>query len=54
MECLYSAHILSWEERIAFLVDDDKWLSALALALEFYEVRSLPPLPFLKSRQPNY
>ena len=38
MDSLYSAHVLLWEERISYLVDDDKWLSALSLALEFYEV----------------
>lgn len=37
MEKVHSAHILTCEERLALLVDKNKWLDALSLALDFYE-----------------
>jgi hypothetical protein len=37
MEKIHSAHILTWEERLALLVDKNKWLDALSLALDLYE-----------------
>ncbi len=32
------AKVLSWSERVNALVEQKEWLSALALALDFYEV----------------
>jgi hypothetical protein len=37
MEKIHSAHILTWEERLALLIDKNRWLDALSLALDFYE-----------------
>jgi len=37
MDKIHSAHILSWEERLTLLVDKNKWLDALSLALDFYD-----------------
>lgn len=36
---VFSAHMLTWEERIAALVEKGRWVEALALALDFYQGR---------------
>jgi hypothetical protein len=37
---VYTAHVLTWEERIAAYVNKGKWMEALALALDFYQGRA--------------
>lgn len=39
LRAIFSAHLLTWEERISALVDKSKWVEALALALDFYQGR---------------
>lgn len=38
---IHTVHLLTWLERIEWLVGNSLWLDALALALDFYEGRGM-------------